>query len=57
VVAASGIALFITLAGMRDFLEWSLTLYYRDNRFADVFVHCKRAALSVAGRVRRIPGL
>ena len=56
-VAASGIALFITLAGMRDFLEWSLTLYYRDNRFADVFVHCKRAALSVAGRVRRIPGL
>jgi len=57
VVAASGIALFITLASMRGFLERSLTSYYRDYRFADVFVHCKRAPLSVADRVRRIPGI
>ena len=57
VVAMSGIALFITLGSMRGFLERSLTNYYRDYRFADVFVHCKRAPTSVIGRVREIPGI
>jgi len=57
VVAASGIALFITLASMRGFLQQSLTSYYRDYRFADVFVHCKRAPLPVIDQIRRIPGI
>ncbi|HEU4988773.1 MAG TPA: ABC transporter permease, partial [Gemmatimonadaceae bacterium] len=56
-VAASGIALFVTLRSMRGFLARSQADYYRDYRFADVFVLMKRAPASAARAVARIPGV
>lgn len=56
-VAASGIAMFVTLRSTRGFLARSQAEYYRDHRFADVFVQVKRAPASAAGSVARIPGV
>ena len=56
-VAASGIALFITLRSMRGFLERSQADYYRDYRFADVFAQVKRAPAAVAREAAAIPGV
>lgn len=56
-VAASGIALFVTLRSMRGFLAESQANYYRDYRFADAFVQVKRAPASVARRIALIPGV
>ena len=56
-VAAAGIALFVTLRSMRGFLAESQASYYRDYRFADVFVQVKRAPASVARRIALIPGV
>ncbi|HUX34176.1 MAG TPA: ABC transporter permease [Gemmatimonadaceae bacterium] len=56
-VAASGIALFVTLRSTRGFLAESQANYYRDHRFADVFVQVKRAPASVARDAARVTGV
>lgn len=56
-VVASGVAAFTTtrstLASLRD----SRAQFYTDNRFADVFVHLRRAPQAVAGRLEAIEGV
>ncbi|MDE3173390.1 MAG: ABC transporter permease [Gemmatimonadota bacterium] len=56
-VAASGIALYISLRSMRGFLARSQADYYRDYRFADVFVQVKRAPAAAAREAAAIPGV
>ena len=57
VVMASGVALFVTLRGMYDYLQGSQQAYYTQYRFADVFVRARRLPLSVAASVADIPGV
>lgn len=56
-VMAAGIALFVALRSMKGYLLDSRDHYYREQRFADVFVSLRRAPLSVADRVAAIPGV
>ncbi|MDE3128298.1 MAG: ABC transporter permease, partial [Gemmatimonadota bacterium] len=56
-VAASGIALYISLRSMRGFLARSQADYYRDYRFADLFVQVKRAPAAAAGEAATVPGV
>jgi putative ABC transport system permease protein len=56
-VVASGIATYVTMRGSYDSLLISQAEYYESCRFADVFVHLKRAPESVAGAVAAIPGV
>jgi putative ABC transport system permease protein len=56
-VAASGIALFISLRSMRGFLARSQADYYRDHHFADLFVQVKRAPAAAAREAAAIPGV
>jgi putative ABC transport system permease protein len=56
-VMASGVALFVSQLSMLDSLKGTRADYYRSQRFADVFVDCKRAPLSVAERLREVPGV
>lgn len=57
VVVASGVACYISLQSAWRALYDSRDLYYEANRFADVFVHLKRAPKSVAGRISEMPGV
>ena len=56
-VMAAGIALFVALRSMKGYSLDSRDHYYREQRFADVFVSLRRAPLSVADRVAAIPGV
>lgn len=56
-VVACGIALFVTLRSMHVYLLDTQARYYRDYRFADVFVQLERAPLSAARRIAAIPGV
>jgi len=56
-VMASGVACFIMFMSTLDSLLLSRDLYYREYRFADIFVAVKRAPEPVAGRLAAIDGV
>jgi putative ABC transport system permease protein len=56
-VIACGVGQFITNRMSYDALRFTQSSYYDQSRFADVFVSLKRAPLSVADRIRAIPGV
>ncbi len=56
-VICGGIATFIMSLSTLDSLLLTRDRYYRDYRFADVFVSLKRAPLGLTGRIRDIPGV
>jgi len=57
VVVASGVACYISLQSAWRALYDSRDLYYETNRFADVFVHLKRAPKAVAEQIGELPGV
>ncbi|MFN3487466.1 MAG: ABC transporter permease, partial [Planctomycetota bacterium] len=57
VVVAIGVAGFVGMFAVYDSLLSSRDAFYRDNRFADVFVAVKRAPLAVRGRLAAVPGV
>jgi putative ABC transport system permease protein len=56
-VVACGIASMVTMRGMHDSLLASQQAYYAADRFADVFVHLRRAPDALMGKIRAIPGV
>ena len=56
-VVASGIALFVSLRSMRDYLTGARDAYYQTQRFADVFAHTRRAPNSLAQEIAELPGV
>jgi putative ABC transport system permease protein len=56
-VVACGIASMVTMRGMHDSLVASQQAYYAADRFADVFVHLRRAPEALLPRLRAIPGV
>ncbi|MBW2509503.1 MAG: FtsX-like permease family protein [Deltaproteobacteria bacterium] len=57
IVVASGVACYISLQSAWRALYESRDLYYESNRFADVFVHLKRAPKAVAGQIAELSGV
>lgn len=57
VVLACGVATFVMSTSTMRSLEVTYDHYYRDYRFADVFVSLKRAPNQFATRLRAIPGV
>ena len=56
-VVACGVAVFVSTRSAYKSLLISQATYYADYRFADVFVHLKRAPDGLAARLARIPGV
>jgi putative ABC transport system permease protein len=56
-VVACGVASFVALRNIYVALPITQEAYYRDYRFADVFVRVKRAPEWLADRIRRLPGV
>ena len=56
-VIASGIATFVMSLSTLDSLRLTQSIYYRDYRFADVFVALKRAPESLKDRIADIHGV
>jgi putative ABC transport system permease protein len=56
-VVACGIAVYVTMRSTYDSLTTSQDLYYRNYRFADIFVSLKRAPENVKGRIQQISGV
>lgn len=56
-VVACGVAVFVSTRAAYESLLISRDTYYADYRFADVFVHLKRAPDALAARLARIPGV
>ena len=56
-VAASGIALFVTLRSMHGFLVDAQRRYYEERRFAQVFAHLKQAPDGLSSAIAAIPGV
>jgi putative ABC transport system permease protein len=56
-VVAAGVMTLVTMRGTYESLAGSLERYYRDYRFADVFVSLERAPESLVRRVEEIPGV
>ncbi|MFN8651380.1 MAG: FtsX-like permease family protein [Gemmatimonadales bacterium] len=56
-VVACGIASMVTMRGMHDSLLASREAYYAEDRFADVFVHLRRAPDPLIAKFRAIPGV
>ncbi|MDA0207629.1 MAG: ABC transporter permease [Acidobacteria bacterium] len=56
-VIASGVATFVMSLSTLHSLQDTQAAFYRDFRFAEVFVSLKRAPESVADRIRDIPGV
>lgn len=56
-VIACGIATYVMSLSTMESLRTTQERYYRDYRFADVFAGLKRAPLSLADRIREIPGV
>jgi putative ABC transport system permease protein len=56
-VVAAGVMTVVTMRGTYESLASALDRFYRDYRFADVFVSLSRAPEGVAERVERIPGV
>jgi putative ABC transport system permease protein len=56
-VLACGIATYVTMRCALQSLETAQSVYYSGYRFADVFVHVKRAPESLAAAISAIPGV
>lgn len=56
-VIVSGVATFVMSVSTLDSLRRTQEVYYREYRFADVFVSLKRAPEEVRSRIREIPGV
>lgn len=56
-VVVSGAATFIMFMSTMDSLTLTRDTFYRDYRFADVFVNLKRAPESLKEKIRAIPGV
>ena len=56
-VMACGVATFVAMRSTYLALLSAQQDYYRSYRFADLFVHLKRAPLAVASRISAIPGV
>jgi putative ABC transport system permease protein len=56
-VIAAGVATFVMSLSALDSLRGALDAYYERYRFADVFVHLKRAPNSLASRLAEVPGV
>lgn len=57
VVMACGLAMLIMARSLIHSLETTRREYYESQHFADVFVHLKRAPLSVAQQIATLPGV
>jgi putative ABC transport system permease protein len=56
-VVACGIASYVTLRSAYGSLQAACDAYYASQRFADVFVHLKRAPDTLLSRIESIPGV
>ena len=56
-VMAAGVAMYVAYLSNFDSLQRTLTAYYDNQRFADVFVSLKRAPERLAARIRAIDGV
>lgn len=56
-VVISGVATFIMFISTMDSLSLTRDRFYRDYRFADLFVHLKRAPESVKEKIQALPGV
>lgn len=56
-VIAAGVATFVMSLSTLDSLRRTLDAYYERYRFADVFVHLKRAPNALAERLSEVPGV
>lgn len=56
-VIAAGVATFVMSLSTLDSLRTTLETYYERYRFADVFVHLKRAPNALAERLAEVPGV
>ncbi|MEE4360336.1 MAG: ABC transporter permease [Pseudomonadales bacterium] len=56
-IIASGVAVIVMSLAAIEALEETAATYYERYRFADVFVHARRAPESVARRVAALPGV
>jgi putative ABC transport system permease protein len=56
-VMACGLAMMVMTRSLIRSLDTARDTYYRDNRFAQVFAHLKRAPDGVAERLRALPGV
>lgn len=56
-VIACGVATFVMSVSVLRSLEWARDQYYADARFAQLFVHVRRAPRGLAERLREIPGV
>ncbi|MFQ5328567.1 MAG: ABC transporter permease [Thermodesulfobacteriota bacterium] len=56
-VIASGVATYIMSLTTLDSLNQTREIYYREHRFAEIFVSLKRAPESLAWRIAEIPGV
>ncbi|MFX1766612.1 FtsX-like permease family protein [Paraburkholderia sp. A1RI-2L] len=56
-VVACGVATFVAMRSTYLALQDAQQDYYASYRFADLFVHLKRAPLAVAARIAAIPGV
>ncbi len=56
-VAACGIAAFVTMMSTYRSLVSARAAYYADYHFADVFVHLKRAPNALGDELRQVPGI
>ncbi|MCG6873731.1 MAG: ABC transporter permease [Betaproteobacteria bacterium] len=56
-VAACGVATFVTMRGAYEGLVEARDYYYAQYRFADVFAQAKRAPRSLVARVAALPGV
>jgi putative ABC transport system permease protein len=56
-VVACGIATYVTMRGAYESISRAQQDYYREFRFADVFLHLKRVPNSLAAAIAAIPGV
>ncbi len=56
-VMACGVAMFVTLRSMHGWLRGTQQGYYEQYNFADIFASARRAPLTVAADLARIPGV
>ncbi|MFH2120429.1 MAG: FtsX-like permease family protein [Pseudomonadota bacterium] len=56
-VVVSGVATFIMFISTMDSLSLTRNRFYRDYRFADVFVNLKRAPESLKEKIQNVPGV
>lgn len=56
-VMACGVGALVMMVATSRALVSGLEKYYEQHRFADVFAHLKRAPMSLASRLREIPGV